>query len=112
MHDPHALAAATGRRLDQHRVADVAGRRDQVVVGQARAGAMPGTTGTPNADTVVLAAILSPMVWIALDRRPDEHDARRLQRGGEFGVLREESVAGMDRLRPGARGRRRRPRRC
>ena len=27
--------------------------------------AMPGTTGTPNADTAVLAAILSPMVAIA-----------------------------------------------
>ena len=25
----------------------------------------PGTTGTPNADTAALAAILSPMVWIA-----------------------------------------------
>ena len=32
--------------------------------------AMPGTTGTPNADTVVLAAILSPMVWIALTGGP------------------------------------------
>ena len=26
---------------------------------------MPGTTGTPNAETVALAAILSPMVAIA-----------------------------------------------
>ena len=42
------------------------------------------------------------MVWIAVDRRPDEHDARRLQRGGEFGVLREESVAGVDGLGAGA----------
>ena len=66
---------------------------------------MPGTTGTPKADTVVLAAILSPMVWIALTRRPDEHDPRRLQSCGEFGVLREESVAGVDGLRPGATGR-------
>ena len=31
---------------------------------------MPGTTGTPKADTVVLAAILSPMVSIAATGGP------------------------------------------
>ncbi len=66
---PHPFAAATGRRLDQHRVADLVGGRDQVVVGEPRP-AIPGTTGTPNADTVPLAAILSPMVWIAFTGGP------------------------------------------
>ena len=31
---------------------------------------MPGTTGTPNADTVALAAILSPMVAMAVTGGP------------------------------------------
>ena len=68
-HDPHALAAAAGRRLDQHRIADVVGRGDQVGIGQARP-ARPGTTGTPNADTAAFAAILSPIVWIAATGGP------------------------------------------
>ena len=70
LHDPHALAAATGRRLHQHRIADLVGRSDQFGVGQARPGETPGTTGTPNADTAAFAAILSPMVCIAATGGP------------------------------------------
>ncbi len=73
---------------------------------------MPGTTGTPNADTAALAAILSPIVWIAATGGPMNTMPGRLQRRREFGVLREESVSGMDGLGAGAlRGVRRR-RRC
>ena len=63
---------------------------------------MPGTTGTPNADTAAFAAILSPMVWIAATGGPMNAMPAASQRGGEFGVLREESVAGVDGLRAGA----------
>ena len=73
---PHALAATAGRRLDQHRVADVAGRRDRVRRRSGRAGRCPGTTGTPNADTVALARDLVAHRLDGRDRRPDEHDAR------------------------------------
>ena len=65
---------------------------------------MPGTTGTPNADTVGLGGDLVAHGLDRLDGRTDEHDSRGFQRRGEFGVLREESVAGMNRLRPGAAG--------
>ena len=63
---------------------------------------MPGTTGTPNADTAALAAILSPIVSIAATGGPMNAMPGSLQRGGELRVLREESVAGVDGLRAGA----------
>ena len=68
--------------------------------------ATPGTTGTPNADTAAFAAILSPIVWIAATGGPMNTMPAVSQRGGELRVLREESVAGVDRLRAGAPGRR------
>ena len=66
----------------------------------------PGTTGTPNADTAAFAAILSPIVWIAAAGGPMNTMPACLQRRRELGVLREESVSGMDGLGTGAlRGR-------
>ena len=103
VHDPHALAAAAGRRLHQHRIADVACRCDQVFVGEAG----PGDArhdGHAERRYGRLGGDLVTHGLDRLDRRSDEHDARRLQRSGEFGVLREEPVTRMDRLGAGAAG--------
>ena len=63
---------------------------------------MPGTTGTPKADTAAFAAILSPIISMAATGGPMNTTPAPSQRRGEFGVLREESVAGVDGLRAGA----------
>jgi hypothetical protein len=67
--EPHALAAAAGRRLEQHREADLARRRGEGVVVEPRPDE-PGTTLTPAAATVALAAILSPIASIAATGGP------------------------------------------
>ena len=38
VHQPHALAAAARRRLDQHRISDIVGAGDEFGIGQARPG--------------------------------------------------------------------------
>ena len=67
---PHALAAAAGRRLDQHREADPAPAppmsSSSVIPGRPA----PGTTGTPAAATVALALILSPIASMAAGGGP------------------------------------------
>ena len=55
---------------------------------------------------VCLASILSPIMRICSRRRADEGEAVRLDDLGEAGVLRQEAVAGMDRVGAGdGRGR-------
>ena len=102
-HDPHALAATPGDGLDQQRKPQPTRRRRQgrvrvvfvVVAGQhgyARSGHEPAS--------LALRAH-------AIDRcggRADEHDAGRLARARESGVLGQEPVARVDRL-AGARAR-------
>ena len=63
---------------------------------------MPGTTGTPNADTVPFAAILSPMVWIAVTGGPMNVAPADAKAVGEISVLRKKSVTGMHGLRAAA----------
>ena len=103
VHDPHALAAAAGRRLHQDGEADVGGTGDQVVVGQPG----PRNAGHHRHPERRHRGLRGDLVAHRLDRRDrrtDEHDARRLQGGGELCVLRKESVAGVDGLRAGAPG--------
>ncbi len=105
VHHTHTLAAAARRRLDEDRIADVLGAGDQVVVGQSR----PRDTGNDRHPERRHRRLRRDLVAHGLDRadrRPDEHDAGRLQRGGELRVLREESVARVDRLSAGALRRR------
>ena len=59
---------------------------------------VPGTIGTPAAFISSRALVFEPIASIASARRADEHDARLLARAGEGRVLRQEAVAGMDRL--------------
>ena len=51
-----------------------------------------------GASISALAAAFEPIARIAAGRRADEDDAGRGAGLGELGVLRQEAVAGMDRL--------------
>ena len=104
MHHPHALAAAAGGGLHQDREADLGGAPDQVVIGEAGSGDAGHHGHAERRDR----GLGGDLVAHRLDRGggwADERDACRIQRGGEFGVLGEESVAGVDGLRAGAQGR-------
>ncbi len=104
VHLAHALAAAAGARLEQHRVADLHRSQRQRLVVQ------PGPVGSGHHRHARLGhGLLGPdLVAHRLDgrrRRADERDPGRLARRGEHGVLRQEAVAGMDGLRAGPPGR-------
>ena len=94
--DPaHALAAAAGRRLDQHRIADLVGLaleegRVLVLAVIARHHRHAGLFHQR------LGAVLQPHGADGLRRRADEGDAGLVAALREVGVLGEESVAGMD----------------
>ena len=98
--DAHALAAAAGRRLDHHGIADLGGdtrgeRRLRDRLGVARHDADAGRSGQPlGLDLVTHRADRG-------GRRADEDDARGGQRLGEGRVLGKEAVARVDRLRAG-----------
>ena len=96
----HALAAAAGRGLQQHRVADLVGLRVEeigvllfaVIAGHQRHVGLfhqrlGGGLGTHRAHR--------------RSRRPNEYQARCGAGVGEVGVLGQEAVAGMDGLRAG-----------
>ena len=94
---PHALAAAAGRRLDQHRPADRRGR-----LGEARGVLILAMVARHQRHARPLHDRLgSALRAHGPDRgggRPDEHQPRRLAGLGEFRVLGKEPVARMDRL--------------
>ena len=101
--DAHAAAAAAGRRLDQHRVADLVGQRQRLglVLDQPLAAGHDGDAG--------LLGELAGLVLVAqpphrLLRRADELDLARAADLGEVGVLRQEAVAGVDGLDVGDLG--------
>ena len=79
--DAHALAAAAGRRLEQHRVSRPRRRRRaSSVVGQPGPVAPRARPGTPAAATVALARILSPIASMRRRRRADEDERRPRRR--------------------------------
>ena len=94
VHHHHALAAAAGGGLDQHREADLGRRVDQLLVAELRFGDARGDRDVVGGD-VVLGADLVAHEQQRVDARPDEHDARVLQRARELDVLGEETVAGV-----------------
>ena len=98
--DAHALAAAAGRRLDHDRIADFAGDLHRLVRIRDQAH-MAGHGGYPGLGGELLRGDLVAHRLDRVDRRADEGDARRLQRFGEGGVLRQEAVARMHRIRAG-----------
>ena len=99
----HAAAAAAGRRLDQHRIADLFGQTQglRFVVNQALAAGHDGDAGLLGqlAGLVLVAEQLHRLV-----RRADELDLAVAADLGEMCVLGEEAVAGMDRLHVGDLG--------
>jgi hypothetical protein len=102
--DAHALAAAAGRGLDDHGKADLLGEDERFVnvvdgTGRARNDRhADGGHGFPRRRLVTHHADL-------IGRGSDEGDLRRRADIGEFRVLGQESVAGMDRVGAGDLGR-------
>src|SRR5262249_36218736 len=103
--DPHAAAAAAGRRLDEHGEADRVRQPQRLAV----VGDESLTAGYDG--YAILLRQLAGLVLVAqqahrLLGRTDELDLARAAHLGEVRVLREEAVAGMDRLHIAALGRR------
>ncbi len=103
-HHAHALAAAAGARLDQHRVADAVGlapEQRRILVGRVVAGHEPH------------AGLFHQLLGLGLQahradrrrRRADERDARVGAGLRELLVLAEEAIARVDGLRTGRLGR-------
>ena len=103
--EAHALAAAAGGRLDQHREADLlrAPRAPRSAVGKpSPSGPLsPGTTGVPAAVTVLRASVLLPILRIASADGPMKVMPGGGAGVGEVLVLRQEAVAGVDRVGAG-----------
>ena len=96
--DPHAAPAAAGHRLDQHRKADARrpGRRARRRPGRRRdSPAPPARRPAPSA---LGRAILSPIARIAAGGGPTKISPAAAHGFGEGGILRQEAVAGMDRV--------------
>ena len=101
---PHTLAATSGGRLDQHRVTDLVGGRDQFIVGESGP-CDPGNDGHAELRHGALGGDLVAHGLNRADRRTDERHPRRCQRCREISVLREKSVTRVDGLSSGAHGR-------
>ncbi len=92
--DAHALAAAAGRGLQHHRIADPLGD----LGGRVRIGnraEMAGHRAHAGLGGEFLRLDLVAHRRDRGGRRPDEDDAGLFQRFGEGGIFRQESVAGM-----------------
>jgi hypothetical protein len=98
--DAHALAAAAGRGLDHHGIADAARdlHRLAVVLDDAE---MAGNDVDLRLLRQLLRFDLVAHGGDGLGRRPDEDDARLLERRREGTVLRQEAIAGMHGLGAG-----------
>ena len=97
--DAHPLAAAAGRRLDHHRIADAGGDPRRLV------GVGDDSEMSRHSRDAGLGGerLRRDLVAHRLDRRgrwADEDDPGRLERAREGGVLGEEAVARMHGIRP------------
>ncbi len=103
-HQPHPFAAAAGDGLHEHRVADRCGDRRDLGVTDRRAERLDRSRHDRDAgvDRHLAGAGLAAHPFHRLGRRADERQSRVRTRAREVGVLREESVAGMDRRRAGS----------
>ena len=101
--DAHTAPAAAGRRLDQHRVADLLRCGRQPLRRRVRA-VIAGHEGHIRVGRDLLRGALGAHRPDGLRRRADEGEAGAGRALGEFGILGKETVAGMDRLRAGAPG--------
>ena len=101
--DAHALAAAAGRRLDHHRIADLVGDLGRLL-GVLDHAEMAGHGRDLRLGGELLRLDLVAHRLDGLDVRADENDAGLCERAGEGGVLRKEAVAGMDGVGAGLLG--------
>ena len=101
-HDAHAPAAAPGRRLHQHGIADFAGGRRQVAVGGEFHGRQGRHTRLPHQR---FGGELVAHGAQRLDGGPHPTDASRRHGRRELGVLGKEAVAWVYRVRAAALGR-------
>ena len=96
--DPHAAPTASGACLDQHRPADpVCGRPEIEPLGDLDA----VEHGHPGLAHQLLGPQLGPHRGDRVGRWPDPDEPRVLHGAGEVGVLRQEPVAGVDRVGAG-----------
>ena len=93
----HSAPATTGDSLGEHGEPDVLGLRDECVDVVGRLGR--SQHGNTCGDRVLLRRDLVPRHLESARIRPDEGDAVRRGLRREVGVLREEAVAGVDRVR-------------
>ena len=91
----HALAAAPGHGLDQHRIADLLGLGGEMG-GVLVFAVIARRHRHPGLDHQGLGRILQPHGADGRRRRSDPGQARAHHRFGEVGVLRQEAIAGMD----------------
>jgi hypothetical protein len=97
-HDPHALAAASTRGLDDQRKAEVARSPRQCLVGLVLVVVSGEDRHVESNRDVARRSLVTELP----DRgggRADPADAGCLDRIGEFRVLRQEPIAGMERIR-------------
>ena len=102
-HHPHALAAAAGTGLDQHRVTDGVGlalQQSRVLVGAVVA----GHQRHPGQPHQALGLGFQPHGQNGGRRRPNEHQAGIKTGARKFFVFTQETIAGVDGLRPGSLG--------
>ena len=103
-HDLHSLPATPGRGLDDHRIADLVAELHDVVCGLHGVD-RPRDDGHSGFAHRASCRRLRPHQLDRVRRRPDPGQPRLLDAAGEFRVLGEEPVAGVDRLRPRAQRR-------
>ena len=94
-HDAHAPPAAAGGRLDQH--------RERVDLRRARP--TVGSIGTPASASSAFASSLEPIIAIAFGGGPTQVSPASITARGEVGVLGQEAVAGVHRVRAAPAGR-------
>ena len=97
-HEAHALAAATGRGLDEHRVADALRLRRARARRRASIPSEPGTVGSPWRPSSSRVPALDAKRSRTSGRRADEREVVGAGHLGEAVVLGEEAVARMDRV--------------
>ena len=100
----HPDAAAAGRGLDHHRVADPARPRRPPRATSVTGSLLPAATGTPACSIRFRALILSPICPIADGGGPIQVSPSAMTLAAKAGVLGQEAVAGVDRAGPGAAG--------
>ena len=94
----HAAPAAAGRRLDQHREADLVGDPQRPRPRPSTSPSLPGTVGTSTSLGQPPGGVLVAHQGHRLVRGADELDLATAADLGEVGVLGQKAVARVDRL--------------